>query len=141
MKTTVSWTGNLSFKGQSPSGHEVIMDANETAGGNNKGSRPTELLLHAVAGCTAIDIILILKKMRLQPESFEIETTGDRAEDHPKRFTDLGLKYVLKGELPQEKVIKAIKLSTEKYCSVSHSLNARFTYSYSINGIEGTVEN
>lgn len=137
MKTTVNWTGQLAFSGTTPSGHEIKMDAAEEAGGRNNGARPTEVLLNAVAGCTGIDIILILQKMRLNPDTFQMEVEGSRAEDHPKRFTDVHIHYVLEGELPEDKVIRAIQLSKDKYCSVAQSLNAAITASYSINGVAG----
>ncbi|WP_411334749.1 OsmC family protein [Metabacillus indicus] len=138
MNTTIKWTGNMSFSGTSPSGHEVKMDGPKEAGGENSAPRPTELLLHAVAGCTGIDIISILQKMRLNPSSFEMDLTGTRAEDHPKRFTAITIHYKLEGDLPEEKVIRAIQLSKDKYCSVSQSLNAEITAEYSINGIKGS---
>ncbi|AZB43092.1 OsmC family peroxiredoxin [Bacillus sp. FJAT-42376] len=140
MKTTVVWDGNLAFGGQSPSGHEIKMDAGQETGGVNSGPRPTELLMHAVAGCTGIDIILILKKMRLEPVQFQMDVEGIRAEEHPKRFTELHIHYALEGELPEEKVVRAIELSKDKYCSVSHSLNAELSVSYSINGAKGSKE-
>jgi putative redox protein len=134
MKTTVNWTEKMAFSSITPSGHEIKMDAAEEVGGTNSGARPTELLLNAVAGCTGIDIISILQKMRLNPTSFHMEVEGNRADEHPKKFTDINIHYVLEGDLPEEKVIRAIQLSTEKYCSVSHSLSAKVTASYSING-------
>ncbi|WP_028399930.1 OsmC family protein [Ectobacillus panaciterrae] len=137
MKTNVTWTGQMAFSSFTPSGHELKMDAAEEAGGQNSGARPTELLLHAVAGCTGIDIISILQKMRLNPVSFHMEVEGTRAEDHPKRFTKVHIHYALEGELPEDKVIRAIMLSKDKYCSVSHSLSAAITVSYSINGEDG----
>lgn len=137
MDFTVKWKGNMAFSGVTPSGHEMIMDAAEEFGGENSGARPTELLLNAVAGCTGIDIISILKKMRLEPTSFQMDVQGDRAETHPKRFTDINIHYALDGDLPEEKVIRAIQLSKDKYCSVSHSLNANISVSYSINGVKG----
>lgn len=137
MESSIKWTGNMAFSGITSSGHEIIMDAAEAVGGQNSGARPMELLLHAVAGCTGIDIISILKKMRLEPSSFQMEVRGERAEDQPKRFTDLNIHYALEGELPEDKVIRAIELSKDNYCSVSHSLNATITVSYSINGIKG----
>ena len=124
----------MAFSSTTPSGHELKMDASEEVGGKNTGARPTELLLNAVAGCTGIDIISILKKMRLDPTSFSMDVEGDRADDHPKRFTKIHIHYTLEGDLPEDKVIRAIELSTEKYCSVSHSLNAEITVSYSLNG-------
>jgi putative redox protein len=137
METTIKWTGKMAFTGVTPSGHEIKMDAAEEIGGENSGARPTELLLNAVAGCTGIDIISILQKMRLEPKSFGMQVKGDRADDHPKRFTDIQIHYALEGDLPEEKVVRAIQLSKDKYCSVSHSLNANITVSYSINGVEG----
>ncbi|WP_342046015.1 OsmC family protein [Bacillus sp. OTU530] len=138
MKMNITWTGQMSFSGSAPSGHEIKMDAATDIGGQNSGPRPTELLLHAVAGCTGIDIISILQKMRLNPSSFRIEIDGTRAEEHPKRFTTIHILYALEGELPEEKVVRAITLSKDKYCSVSHSLNADISVSYSINGTIGS---
>lgn len=137
MKTTINWTGKMAFSGTAPSGHEIRMDAAAEIGGENSGPRPTELLLNAVAGCTGIDIISILHKMRLEPSAFHMDVEGERAEDHPKRFTKIKIHYVLEGELPEDKVVRAIELSKDKYCSVSHSLNAEITFTYSINGKMG----
>lgn len=137
MKTTINWNGKMSFSSTTPSGHEVKMDASEEVGGENSGARPTELVLNAVAGCTGIDIISILQKMRLEPTSFHMDIEAHRADDHPKRFTDIHIHYTFEGDLPEEKVVRAIKLSKDKYCSVSHSLNAIITASYSLNGQMG----
>ncbi|MDR4949599.1 OsmC family protein [Neobacillus cucumis] len=140
MDLTIKWNGKMAFAGTTPSGHEIKMDAAPEVGGENTGARPTELLLQAAAGCTAMDIISILQKMRLEPTSFQIDVDGERAEEHPKRFTNINLHYALDGDLPEDKVIRAIQLSKDKYCSVSHSLNAEITVSYSINGVKGERE-
>lgn len=137
MKTTIKWNEAMSFSGITPSGHELSMDAAPDVGGNNTGARPTELLLFGVAGCTGIDIISILKKMRLEPTSFHMDVEAERADDHPKRFTKINIHYALEGDLPEDKVVRAIQLSKDKYCSVSHSLNSEITVSYSINGTMG----
>ncbi|HEY4549762.1 MAG TPA: OsmC family protein [Bacillus sp. (in: firmicutes)] len=137
MESIIKWTGKMSFLAETPSGHQIQMDASEDVGGQNSGARPTELILSAVAGCTGIDIISILQKMRLEPISFQMDIKSDRAENHPKRFTHIHIHYALEGDLPEEKVVRAIELSNDKYCSVSHSLNAEMTTSYSINGING----
>ena len=137
LESIIKWTGKMSFLGETPSGHQIQMDASEEVGGQNSGARPTELVLSAVAGCTGIDIISILQKMRLEPTSFHMDVKGDRAENHPKRFTHIHIHYALEGDLPEEKVVRAIQLSNEKYCSVSRSLNAEMTTSFSINGIKG----
>lgn len=75
--------------------------------------------------------------MRFEPITFQIEIEGSRAENHPKRFTDYHIHYLLEGELPEDKVVRAIKLSKDTYCSVYHSLNANIEVSYSINGVKG----
>ncbi|OIK11368.1 peroxiredoxin [Bacillus sp. MUM 116] len=126
----------MAFASTTPSGHEIKMDAAEEVGGTNSGARPTELLLNAVAGCTGIDIISILTKMRLNPSKFFMEVEGHRADEHPKKFTEILIHYALEGDLPEDKVIRAIQLSMDKYCSVSHSLSADIHASYSINGGE-----
>ncbi|WML41354.1 OsmC family protein [Neobacillus sp. OS1-2] len=137
MDFTINWKGKMAFGGVAPSGHEFNMDAASEVGGENGGPRPTELLLQAVAGCTGMDIISILHKMRLEPSSFQMDVTGERAKEHPKRFTAITIHYAFDGDLPEDKVIRAIQLSKDKYCSVSHSLNAEITVSYSINGVKG----
>jgi len=137
MELSINWKGKMAFSGVTPTGHEFIMDAAPEVGGENSGPRPTELLLQAVAGCTGIDIISILNKMRLKPSAFQMDVKGERAEEHPKRFTTINIHYALDGELPEDKVVRAIQLSKDKYCSVSHSLNAEITVSYSINGVKG----
>jgi putative redox protein len=137
MELTINWKEKMAFSGVTPTGHEFIMDAAPEVGGENSGPRPTELLLQAVAGCTGIDIISILQKMRLEPTAFQMDVKGERAEDHPKRFTSINIHYALDGELPEDKVVRAIQLSKDKYCSVSHSLSAEITVSYSINGVTG----
>ncbi|MFF2443541.1 OsmC family protein [Priestia megaterium] len=133
MKTKIDWIGKMAFSSTTPSGHEIKMDAAEEVGGTNSGARPTELLLNAVAGCTGIDIISILTKMRLNPTKFYIDVQGQRADAHPKKFTEIHIHYALEGNLPEEKVIRAIQLSMDKYCSVSHSLSSSIHASYSIN--------
>jgi putative redox protein len=138
MELSVKWNEKMAFSGTTPSGHEIKMDAAPEVGGENTGARPTELLLNAVAGCTGIDIISILHKMRLEPTSFQMDVQGERADDHPKKFTTINIHYALEGDLPEEKVVRAIQLSKDKYCSVSHSLSAEITASYSINGVKGS---
>ncbi|MDR7239556.1 OsmC family protein [Neobacillus drentensis] len=137
MDLTINWKEKMAFAGVTPSGHEIVMDAAPEVGGENSGPRPTELLLQAVAGCTGMDIISVLHKMRLEPSAFQMDVKGERAEDHPKRFTTINIHYALDGELPEDKVVRAIQLSKDKYCSVSHSLNSEITVSYSINGVKG----
>jgi putative redox protein len=101
-------------------GHKLVLDANEESGGDDLGLRPKKLMLAALAGCTGMDVIMILKKMKVEPESFHIIVEGDVAEDHPKKYTKMKVVYQFKGEnLPLDKLEKAVKLSEEKYCGVS----------------------
>lgn len=134
MKVNVEWKQKMQFVSHTPSGHHTTMDASEESGGENTGPRPTEILLGAVGTCTGIDIVEILRKMRLPLESFDLDVSGKRAEEHPRKFTEIHLEYHLTGELPVDKVKRAIELSVEKYCSVSHSLSAKLRVSYTING-------
>ena len=137
MDLSVKWNGKMAFTGVTLTGHNVVMDADKDVGGENGGARPTEMLLNAVAGCTGMDIISILQKMRLQPIKFEMNVEGQKAESHPKKFTAIHIHYELEGELPEKKVVQAIQLSKNNYCSVAHSLSTNITVSYAINGIEG----
>ena len=121
MKHTVDtlWQGNMKFDAV-VSGHHVIMDALPVGGGNNEGARPKELMLSALAGCTGMDVISILKKMRIEPEYFNVKVEAEMTEEHPKHYTAMHITYEFKGEnLEIEKLQKAIDLSQERYCGVS----------------------
>ena len=121
MKHTVdtSWQGNMKFDAV-VSGHHVIMDALPVVGGNDEGARPKELMLAALAGCTGMDVVSILKKMRVEPEYFNIRVEAEMTEEHPKHYTAMHIIYELKGEnLDVEKIQKAVKLSQDQYCGVS----------------------
>ncbi|WP_029595558.1 OsmC family protein [Exiguobacterium chiriqhucha] len=136
MHLQVNWKQGMAFQTTTPSGHDVTLDAGEDVGGLNTGPRPTEMLLQATAACTGIDIVSILHKMRLPLERFEMKIDGIRATEHPKKFTAIHILYILDGDMPEERVRRAIELSVERYCSVSHSLNATLSYSYQLNGGE-----
>lgn len=136
MHLQVNWKQGMAFQTTTPSGHDVTLDAGEDVGGLNTGPRPTEMLLQATAACTGIDIVSILHKMRLPLERFEMNIDGIRATEHPKKFTAIHILYILDGDMPEERVRRAIELSVERYCSVSHSLNATLSYSYQLNGGE-----
>ncbi|PSL40995.1 putative redox protein [Planomicrobium soli] len=133
MKATLNWNGGMAFSGLTESGHMLLLDAGPESKGENKGPRPPEVLLHAAAVCTGMDIVYVLEKMRLTIDAFFIEIDGMRATEHPKRFTEMSITYHIKGNLPEEKVIRAIKLSSETYCTVVHSINAKVQYNYKLN--------
>jgi putative redox protein len=123
------------FAAKANSGHWVIMDTVESVGGNNGGSTPKELLLFALAGCTATDVVSILQKKRAPLEDFEMRVTAREAESHPKVFTDIHIEYILRGEgINPLDVERAIELSTTTYCSVSAMLRAsvKITHAYRI---------
>lgn len=135
MKMNVEWKGKMAFEGKSESGVSLIVDATPSVGGEGKGQTPMQAVLTALGGCTGIDVISILTKMRNEPETFSIDIQAERASEHPKIFTGLHINYKLTGDnLEESKVRKAINLTQEKYCSVSKSLKAEITYSFEING-------
>lgn len=136
MHLQVNWEQGMAFHTTTPSGHDVTLDAGEDVGGRNIGPRPTEMLLQATAACTGIDIVSILHKMRLPLERLEMKIDGVRATEHPKKFTAIHILYIMDGDIPEDRVRRAIELSVDRYCSVSHSLSATMTYSYQLNGGE-----
>lgn len=115
----LSWKENMAFETELD-GHKLVVDAAEESGGGDTGPRPKKLMLAALAGCTGMDVIMILKKMKVEPESFNVIVEGDVAEDHPKKYTKMKVIYQFKGEnLPMDKLEKAVSLSEDKYCGVS----------------------
>ena len=122
----INWLENLSFKADIY-GHEIIIDASEKAGGENRGPRPKPLMMTALAGCTGIDVVSILKKMRVEFDDFSVSVEGDLTEEHPKQFSKMHVIYAFKGKnLPVDKIQKAIGLSEERYCGISASYRKAF---------------
>jgi putative redox protein len=122
----------ITFAAMGDSHHWVTMDGPEDFGGSNGGSTPKELLLFALGGCTASDVIPILKKKRAPIKGFRINLTANAREEHPKAFTDIHLEYVFYGDgINHADVERAIELSTTKYCSVSAMLRASVTLTHS----------
>ena len=112
------WKGDMAFEADI-NGHKLIMDTNSDGGGHNIGPSPKKLLLVALSGCTGMDVVSILKKMRIDINKFSIEVQGDVAEEHPKRYTKMHVIYKFTGKnLPLEKLEKAVKMSEETYCGV-----------------------
>jgi len=115
----VNWLENMAFEAE-VNGHKIIIDAAQAVGGENRGPRPKPLMLVALAGCTGMDVVSILKKMRVEVESFNVVVEGDLTEEHPKQFSAMRVIYEFKGtDLPMDKLEKAINLSEERYCGVS----------------------
>ena len=123
METRNKWVEEASFLGETGSGHAVLMDGAADAGGRNLGPRPMEMLLLGLGGCTAFDVMLILKRSREPVTDCVIEIDAERSEDVPKVFTKIHLRYIVTGrKLNPAKVERAVALSAEKYCSASAML-------------------
>lgn len=123
MECTVRWMGNdagMAFVAETGSGHAVVMDGAPEAGGRNIGLRPMEMVLAGTGGCSAFDVVLILKKGRHQVSACDVSLQAERADSDPKVFTRIHLHYRVKGKnLKPDAVARAIALSKEKYCSAS----------------------
>ena len=123
MEAKVTWNGKMSFTGTSDSGFTVRLGTDPSVGGDNDGFRPMELMALSLAGCTAMDVISILTKKRLEVTGFEVQTHIDRAQEHPKVFTHVLVKYIIEGNnIDPEAVERAIELSATKYCPAQSML-------------------
>lgn len=120
----VNFLENLTFEGQGSSGHKVRMDGDSAEGHASEGTRPMELVLTAVGGCTGIDVVSMLAKMRVPLESFSMRIEGDRDDHHPRVYRYVRIEYRFDAQ-PEDgdKIIRAVRLSQEKYCSVSLMVN------------------
>ncbi len=121
-RTTVKHIDGMRFVGAGRSGHAILMDASEEVGGADSGPRPLEMVLVALGGCTGMDVVSLLRKMRTEPTGLEIEVEDERAEAYPKALKKIHLRYRVRGDVPEENLRKAIELSLSKYCPVANSL-------------------
>ncbi|EGT3587467.1 OsmC family protein [Proteus mirabilis] len=131
MEARVKWVEDLSFVGESSSGHQVMMDGNS----GDKAPSPMEIVLIAAGGCSAIDVVSILRKGRHQVTDCEVKLTSKRREEAPRLFTDINLHFIVSGKVLTDKIVeRAVQLSAEKYCSVSLMLGkaANITHSFEI---------
>ena len=135
MQATVSWLGKMAFRGETGSGHEIVVDGPPDLGGEDRGARPMELLLLSLGSCSAVDVIHILQRGRHNVEDCAVEIRGDRAQDPPKVFTHIHLHYRVTGRGLRESVVaRAVALSAEKYCSASLMLSeaAQISHDYEV---------
>jgi putative redox protein len=135
MKARIKWIEDVTFLGESGSGHSIVMDGPETIGGHGTGMRPMELLLLGMGGCTSFDMIQMLKKSRQDIVDCVVEVSAERSEEVPKVFTDIHVQYTITGRNVKEAHVKrAVELSTEKYCSASIMLgaSANITHAFDI---------
>jgi putative redox protein len=131
----VNWVEGMQFVGEAGSGHAIVLDGTESAGGRNTGLRPMELLLVGLAGCTAMDVKFILQRKRQPVTGVQVKVEAVRADEHPKIFTNIKLQYIVTGRGLSEKAVKdSIELSENTYCSASAMLGkaAEISYSYQI---------
>jgi putative redox protein len=120
MKARIKWTGQAQFVGSSDSGHAVVMDGPVDGGGRNLGLRPMEMVLLGTGGCTAYDVVDILRKSRQPIQDCVVEIDADRADEAPKVFTRIHIHFIVTGkDLSEVAVKRAVDLSAEKYCSAS----------------------
>jgi putative redox protein len=131
-KINASWQGNMKFDAL-VSGHTLSMDAMPEVGGENSGPRPKELMLASLAGCTGMDVVSILKKMKVELDGFDIEVKANLTDEHPKHYTSMHVIYKFKGNgLDVDKLKKAVELSQDKYCGVSAAYRKAMALSYEI---------
>jgi putative redox protein len=122
-EATITLVDGLQFAAETTSGHAFIVDGAPDAGGRNTGPRPMELLAVSVAACTAMDVISVLRKMQQRVTGLTVHVSGERAEDHPKRFLNLHVEFTVTGyDLVPDRVARAVELSDTKYCSAIASL-------------------
>lgn len=140
MECTVQWLGEtgMAFAARTGSGHIAVMDGAPEGGGNNLAPRPMEMVLAGTGGCTAYDVVMILKKGRQAVTGCEVNLKAERADSDPKVFTRIHFHYVVKGRgLKAEAVARAIALSSEKYCSASIMLGKTATITHDWEIVEG----
>lgn len=131
-EVNVTWTGAMAFEAE-VNDFKIKLDADERVGGKNTGPRPKPLTLVSLGGCTGMDVISILAKMRVVPDYFNVEVDGHMTEEHPKYYDKIHITYTFKGkDLPMEKLEKAITLSQERYCGVSEMLRKAAVITHTI---------
>ncbi|MDY0280431.1 MAG: OsmC family protein [Salinivirgaceae bacterium] len=128
----MAWQGDMAFEGLI-NGHKVRVDADESVGGNDSGPRPKPFVLVALAGCTGMDVTMILKKMRVVIEDLNISVNGTLSEEQPAQYTSMHVTYEFKGEnLNLDKLTKAVELSQNQYCGVSAMYKKAIPLTYEI---------
>ncbi len=131
----------MEFDAEAGSGHRVTLDAAESGGGHDRGFRPMELLLVGLAGCTAMDVIGILRKKRQHVTDYEVLVHGERAEDHPMVFTDVTVEHIVTGHgVDPTAVARAIELSETKYCGAGATISKTATLKHTFRVLEAAPE-
>lgn len=130
----ITWVQDMQFVASGDSGHAIVMDSSPDVGGHDSAARPMEVLLMGLLGCTAMDVISILKKKRQPVQGFKIFATGERSAEHPKKYTKIHLEYVAYGDVDPKALARAIELSETTYCGAIATVRgvAEVTYSYRV---------
>jgi|TARA_B110000116_G_scaffold262204_1_gene267246 putative redox protein len=116
---TTVWKDNMLFESDNPSGHSVLIDTSSENGGENKGLGPKALMLSSLAGCSGLDVVSLLKKMRAEVADFKMVVHAELTEEHPKYYHKVAVEYHFYGSnLQEDKINKAVKLSIDQYCGV-----------------------
>jgi len=137
----VTWVDGMQFVGEAGSGHAIVLDGRESVGGRDTGARPMELLLVGLAGCTAMDVKFILQRRRQKVTGVQVKVEAERAEEHPKVYTQIKLNYIVRGHnLSEKAVVDTIEQSEGKYCSASAMLGKTADISYTYQIIEEAGE-
>ena len=140
MKATVRWVQDVMFVGESGSGHAVVMDGAPDSGGRNLGVRPMEMLLLGLGGCTAFDVVMILKRGREPVTDCVVEMDAERAATEPKVFTRIVMRYRVSGRgLDPKKVERAVHLSADKYCSATAIMSKTAQITHTIEIVPATA--
>ena len=135
-KVELKWTEDMSFEAD-VNGHKIIIDADDKVGGKDRGPRPKPMMLLALGGCTGMDVVSILKKMRVELEGFNVDVEATMTDEHPKYYDHFTITYTFKGkDLPMAKLEKAVNLSQERYCGVSEMLRKSSTIDHKIIVVE-----
>jgi len=128
----VSWIKNMAFEAEI-GGHKIIIDADTEVGGDNLGPKPKPLMLVALAGCTGMDVVSLMRKMRVNFDKFNIRVDADLSEEHPKHYISMHIIYEVFGkDLPYDKIQRAVELSQDKYCGVSATYRDVLELTYKI---------
>jgi putative redox protein len=131
-KISMQWLEDMAFETE-VNGHKIVIDAYEKVGGKNRGPRPKPFMMVALAGCTGMDVVSILKKMKVEYDSLNIDIEAEMDEEFPKPYTSMKIIYTFRGkDLPESKIEKAVNLSQDKYCGVSANYRKAMELDYEI---------
>lgn len=135
LNASLQWVNGMEFSCDNR-GHKVTIDATTAHGGQNRGPSPKELVLDAMMGCTAMDVVSILNKMRQEITSFKMEIGADKTQEHPVHFKTAELVFILEGKIEPEKAVKAVESSLTKYCGVNYMISktCKINFRLDVNG-------